>query len=50
VQWQLAAPAAPFADYLCELLCDAVDPDTVALLREDEELMRAYEFATGGRA
>ena len=49
VQWQLVAPAAPFTDYLYELLSGAVDPDTVTVLRDDEELMRAYEFATGGR-
>jgi hypothetical protein len=50
VQWQLAAPASPFTGYLYELLSDAVDPDTVTALGDDEEFMRAYEFATGGGA
>ena len=48
-QWQLVAPASPFSSYLDALLSDAVDPDTVTALRNDEEFMRAYEFATGGR-
>jgi hypothetical protein len=50
VQWALGrneANAETFAEYICAQLRDAVEPDTVAALRQDEEFTRAHEFACG---
>jgi hypothetical protein len=49
-QWKLAAMPhrlrrpATFADYVTNVLHDAIDPSTVDLLRDDPEFMRAYDF------
>ena len=53
VQWQFGADMyglprrAAFADYVADLLRDAVEPTTVEMLRHDAEFMRAYELAEG---
>ena len=53
VQWQFGAAMhglphrAAFADYVADLLRDAVEPATVEMLRHDAEFMRAYELAEG---
>lgn len=53
-QWQIegmphrTTRPATFDEYLTDILHRAIDPETVAALRDDREFMRAYEFPEGG--